>query len=156
MRASIERKGEALSLQFVAAGDIERLVLPSPARPERAEGLWQHSCFELFLRKPGADGYFEFNFSPSGEWAAFSFDAYRTGMRPFDIAAPSVGAAVGPDAIQLLLSVPLPPSAWEVGLAAVIEDVGGNLSYWALAHPSDKPDFHHPDSFALQFPGPAT
>jgi hypothetical protein len=43
-----------------------------------------------------------------------------------------------------------------VGLAAVIEDVSGDLSYWALAHLSDKPDFHHPDGFALHLPGPCT
>ena len=35
-------------------------------------------------------------------------------------------------------------------LAAVIEATDGSLSYWALAHPSDKPDFHHPDSFVLE------
>jgi hypothetical protein len=30
----------------------------------------------------------------------------------------------------------------------VIEASGG-LSYWALRHRADKPDFHDPDSFAL-------
>jgi hypothetical protein len=36
-----------------------------------------------------------------------------------------------------------------LGLSAVIEDIDGRLSYWALKHPPGKPDFHHPDSFAL-------
>ncbi len=40
----------------------------------------------------------------------------------------------------------------KLGLSVVIEDVDGNLTYWALAHPSDKPDFHHPDSFVLTLP----
>jgi len=35
-------------------------------------------------------------------------------------------------------------------LSAVIEATDGSLSYWALEHPADKPDFHHPDSFALE------
>ena len=37
-----------------------------------------------------------------------------------------------------------------LGLSAVIEDDSGTLSYWALRHPSARPDFHHPDSFALE------
>jgi hypothetical protein len=38
---------------------------------------------------------------------------------------------------------------WHVGLAAVVEETNGCLSYWALTHPPGKPDFHHRDSFAL-------
>jgi hypothetical protein len=36
-------------------------------------------------------------------------------------------------------------------LAAVIEDTRGDKSYWALAHPPGKADFHHSDTFALEF-----
>jgi hypothetical protein len=36
-------------------------------------------------------------------------------------------------------------------LSALIEDQNGGKSYWALAHPPGKPDFHHADSFALEF-----
>ncbi len=39
-----------------------------------------------------------------------------------------------------------------LGLSAVLEMKDGSLSYWALAHPPGKPDFHHPDSFALTLP----
>jgi hypothetical protein len=41
--------------------------------------------------------------------------------------------------------------AWRIGLAAVIEETSGRKSYWALAHPLGKADFHHSDSFALEF-----
>jgi hypothetical protein len=34
----------------------------------------------------------------------------------------------------------------------VIEETNGNKSYWALAHPPGKADFHHADCFALEFP----
>jgi len=37
-----------------------------------------------------------------------------------------------------------------LALAAVVEDERGMLSYWALRHPAGKPDFHHPDAFALE------
>ena len=41
-----------------------------------------------------------------------------------------------------------------LGLSAVIEDDSGKLSYWALKHPSGKPDFHHPDTFVLEIAPP--
>ena len=41
---------------------------------------------------------------------------------------------------------------WQIGLAAVIEENNGRVSYWALAHPPGKPDFHHPDCFQLELP----
>lgn len=39
-----------------------------------------------------------------------------------------------------------------LGLSAVIEEKGGRKSYWALAHPPGKADFHHPDSFVCELP----
>ncbi len=41
--------------------------------------------------------------------------------------------------------------AWRLGLAAVVEETNGTITYWALTHPSGKPDFHHIDGFALEF-----
>jgi hypothetical protein len=32
----------------------------------------------------------------------------------------------------------------------VIEEGDGVLSYWALRHPAARPDFHHPEGFALE------
>jgi tRNA modification GTPase len=37
-----------------------------------------------------------------------------------------------------------------LALSSVVESAQGELSYWALRHPAGKPDFHHPDSFALE------
>jgi hypothetical protein len=42
-----------------------------------------------------------------------------------------------------------PLAALRLGLAAVIEDETSRLSYWALSHPAEKPDFHHADSFTV-------
>ena len=39
---------------------------------------------------------------------------------------------------------------WHLGLSAVIEERNGTKSYWALAHPTGQPDFHHRDCFALE------
>ncbi|HEU0134249.1 MAG TPA: DOMON-like domain-containing protein [Allosphingosinicella sp.] len=41
---------------------------------------------------------------------------------------------------------------WDLGLSTIVEERNGRLSYWALAHPPGKPDFHDPACFALQLP----
>lgn len=41
---------------------------------------------------------------------------------------------------------------WRLGLAAVIEERSGRISYWALRHPPGEPDFHDPDCFTLELP----
>ncbi len=37
-----------------------------------------------------------------------------------------------------------------LGVAVVIEETSGSMSYWALAHPPGKPDFHHADCYAYE------
>ncbi|MFN3353145.1 MAG: hypothetical protein ACK4Z5_06010, partial [Brevundimonas sp.] len=97
-------------------------------------------------------GYLEFNLSPSGRWASYAFDGYRQGMRP---AAETVLVAplsrTGTRA-TLAGTAELPAGARRLALSAVIESADGTRTYWALAHPSDKPDFHHPESFVLDLP----
>lgn len=39
---------------------------------------------------------------------------------------------------------------WSMGISTIIEEGNGRKSYWALAHPQGKADFHHPDSFAAE------
>ncbi|MEC7623147.1 MAG: hypothetical protein VYA25_03070, partial [Pseudomonadota bacterium] len=56
------------------------LVLPAPAGKRREDGLWQTTCFELFLQPDGVSAYCEFNLSPSERWAAYDFSAPRAGM----------------------------------------------------------------------------
>lgn len=141
--------GGALALRYRIEGDIEGLLIPTPAAPDRTDGLWQHTCFEAFVRR--AEGYYEFNFSPSGQWAAYRFAGYREGMAPADIEPPTVGW--NPAKAELDVSLRLPVDA--SGLAsfsAVIEEKDGAKSYWALGHPPGKPDFHHADCFVLELP----
>jgi ABC-type uncharacterized transport system permease subunit len=40
-----------------------------------------------------------------------------------------------------------------LALSVVVEHEDGVLSYWALAHPAAKPDFHHRDAFVLELEG---
>jgi hypothetical protein len=148
--------GHFLALRFRVSGATPDLVLPEPAGPLRTDGLWRHTCFEAFVRAPPGEGYVEINLSPSTAWAAYRFDSYRKGMTPADdVADPGVVVTADGDGFLLEAAVALPglpaDAAWGVGLSAVIEGRSGP-TYWALAHPPGRPDFHHVDCFALELP----
>lgn len=149
LRATPDR----LDLRYLVAGEISRVRIPPPAAPVRTEGLWNHTCFEAFLAGDG-ESYCEFNFSPSGEWAAWRFEAYRSGMVPLAAEPPPIEIDAAPHRLELRVPIALPPRVRRIGLSAVIEEDNGH-SYWALAHPPGRPDFHAPACFALDLPPPA-
>jgi hypothetical protein len=156
MEADVERLSETLlRFRYVVIGDLEALVLPPPAPPLRAANLWKTTCFEAFLKPVGGESYRELNFSPSGRWAAYDFDSYRSGMTeawlpaPPDIVLQRDGSTLE---VIVSLSLDLPDEPYRLALTAVIEEREFSLSYWSLAHAPGKPDFHHPDCFALELP----
>lgn len=146
--------GGRVALRYILAGDIGLLKIPPPQTPARRDGLWRHTCFELFVAGAQGPAYREFNFSPSGQWQAYAFRTYRQGG-PLDPApAPAIVREIGDERLVLeaRLALGAPPSGerLRVGLSAVLEGRDGSLSYWALRHSPGKPDFHHPDTFALE------
>ncbi len=156
--AVARQSADILKLTYRLAGDLEALRLPESRAALRTDGLWRHSCFEAFIGHVGASDYWEYNFSPSCAWAAYHFSAYREGMAPLlKGAPPDIARTVSGEAIELAVSLDL---SWmarsfggrglRLGLAAVIEDKAQVLSYWALKHPAEKPDFHHADSFVVE------
>jgi hypothetical protein len=143
-------------LRYHVDGKVEQIKLPdSLDHPERTDGLWKNTCFELFLKQPGKQHYYEFNFSPSGNWAAYGFDSYREGMVPLTLAqAPEIFLDFSDTHIGLEAGFTL-PDIWihnelDAGLSAVIQMHDGEKSLWALLHPIGKPDFHHQDCFKLK------
>jgi len=142
-----------LVLRYFVTGTMSDLCLPPVATPTRANELWRHTCFEGFVRASG-DAYYEFDFSPSTQWAAYKFGGYRDGMSvASEISAPRIEVWSNGASCEMQVSLDLPnDAAWRLGLAAVIEEKSGRKSYWALAHPPGKPDFHHSDCFALELP----
>jgi len=72
---------DTLEVAYQLQGDLSQLSLPSPASPpERRDLLWQTTCLELFLARRGANGYWEFNLSPSGHWNVYRLERYREGL----------------------------------------------------------------------------
>jgi hypothetical protein len=142
-----------LNLWFGVTAPLSRFVVAEPAaEPARRDELWRTTCFECFLKEDGQTSYQEWNFAPSGDWAAYDFAATRKGMRQASIANPpyirtednltwwGLGAT---------LSIPAEPD-FTLALSVVFEKQNGAKTYWALRHPSEQPDFHHPDCFAAR------
>jgi hypothetical protein len=149
------REAHGLWLRFYIDGSLDALALPTPAEPVRKDGLWQSTCLEAFVRDAAGGGYREFNFSPSGEWAAYRFASYREGMEKLELRfGPDIGLDASDSHLALEATIPVEAGDHRFGLSAVIEETDGTKSYWALAHPPGKPDFHHPDCFALYLPAP--
>jgi hypothetical protein len=154
-----------LILTYAVMGKIGDLAIPPVADPVRTEELWQHTCFEALLRGSSGAGYYEFNFSPSTQWAAYRFSDYRTGRCvATETGAPLIEVESSAERFALRASLEIDrlqaPAAggggnranqkWRLGLSAIIEERSGQRSYWALTHPPGKPDFHHSDCFALE------
>ncbi len=155
--AEIGRVGDALSLSYTVRGPLDEISIAKPAAsPERSNGLWEETCFELFLGAAGSDKYWEFNISPSGHWNVYRFEAYREGMQeeqafaslPFDLLS-------RPDTLKLSLELRIDRTVpdgqdLEAGISAVIRTTSGKTTYWALAHPGTQPDFHRRDGFIIK------
>lgn len=129
------------------------LVLPKPARPARADDLWKNTCCELFVSL-GEGRYREYNFSPSGQWAAWDFSGYRSRSGDHEpLAAPEISVDSGTSVFTLtvFLSGKELVNANHAALTAVLAE-DRRLSYWALRHPRLQPDFHDPTCFVLPVP----
>ncbi len=149
---------DRLILSYAVTGKIGDIRLPPVGVSARGDKLWRHTCFEAFVRASSGAGYYEFNFAPSTEWAVYRFSGYRSGLSIVsEIGPPAIEVQAQSDRTTLRATVALDRLAdlprhvpWRLGLSAVIEDVNGGMSYWALAHPPGKPDFHHADGFAYE------
>jgi hypothetical protein len=161
IEAEAERSGDRLSLAYRLSGDVAAVRWPPPAPPGRADELWRRTCFEAFTAAAVSDAYCEINLSPSGQWATYRFNGYRSGMErtPAEV-APFAPRLEGKTELLLATEVDLAQvdglagEPWRLGLTAVIQAADGRLSYWSLAHPRGKPDFHHRDCLALELAAP--
>lgn len=150
-----------LAAAYTLAGAIDQIRIDNELTA--GDALWQHTCFELFVGATNDAEYYEFNFSPSGGWALYGFRDYRDGaLLHVEGMEPKITVRRESDELHLATEIPLRylPGVHSgvqlsVGLSAVMEEIAGNLSYWAIKHPSGKPDFHHPDNFAVQVKMPS-
>jgi len=153
VHAQALRRQDTVTISYRLDDPVLSVLHSPPGSGQRRDGLWQTTCFEAFVRCHGAIGYHEFNFAPSGDWASYSFDAHRAGMR--DGPGIPLIERTGDDmnvTLDLSAYPDLVGTDWHVGLSAVIEEQDGTKSYWALKHPEGAPDFHDAACFVLELP----
>jgi hypothetical protein len=154
---SINTYPGGLKLLYELIGPLNNLATPPfSGEPKRRDRLWEETCFELFLNMRGSDTYWEFNLSPSGDWNAYRFNAYREGMQeeqaiiefPFRVQG-------SPGALEVILEFDaekiIPPDQTvDAAVSAVLKSLNGRTTYWALAHHGMAPDFHRKDGFLIK------
>lgn len=142
---------------FTIRGDLEKVsLLTAPLQINRQMDLWNHTCFEWFIKPKGQNNYWEFNLSPQGSWNVFSFKDYRskieienrahllffdrkiTGTKQIDFSSVIEFNSIFNDKKI---------SEFSMNICSVIEDKKQQKSYWSLIHLQNKPDFHHPSHF---------
>jgi len=131
----------------------------------RLDELWKATCFECFLGPFAELHYIEWNFSITGDWAAYSFKDYRDGMAQASVSAPHIYLSKKsdrsssdrlflevetevPDELRASVSDVADFSRFEASLTAVIVEANDEKPfYWAVEHRREKPDFHARESF---------
>jgi hypothetical protein len=147
-----------LEVTYRIQGDRAQLEISGrQIAPHRSDDLWQETCCEVFLRRRNqANGYLEFNFAPSGNWAFYRLSGYRAELERPDVREPPfITTHFEAGEVSLEATIPwsiimdhLPgDSPLEAGLSVILQEKSGGMAYWAVRHPAEKPDFHHPDSF---------
>jgi hypothetical protein len=153
----VNRKDRLLSIEYQLFGDLNAISIEPPVSlPSRQFQLWDATCFEFFIGIPGDRNYWEFNLSPSGDWAVFTLDDYRQGLRN-ETAFTSLPFKIDryPNYITLnlefdLSEIILAEQDLEMSVTTVIKSSQNQLSYWAIAHSGKVADFHLRDSFIVK------
>ena len=143
-----------LRIEYEISGLDHPAILPAPSpKPTRRLQLWQHTCFELLWGPLDHPNYWELNASPAGHWNILALADYRRGMTEEPRIAARIIAQCRPQGLSLSCTVPIAaleyPGPYRLAPAAIIRLAGGERTFWAIHHPGEAPDFHHPLSFTL-------
>lgn len=151
----LERKSTlfTLNLKFYDPQDSIKFSYSKNPSRKRAFGLWEKTCFEIFLKKQNSTEYIEFNFSADMEWSCFHFDDYKEGMKDyqgvkiedliFDPKNCTFKATWKFDSLD---------ESFDCGITTIIQTKDLKKSFWALKHANLTPDFHDFRSFTLPSP----
>lgn len=152
---------EHLIVEYQLIGDLKHVQIPEQRAPEgegrRVIGLWNHTCFELFIKRRGGPDYLEFNFSPNGDWNCFYFEDYRSDIQEWrKFIAPKGIITREKRTFSARFWIPLAqlPALFqanhELGLSpAAVVLYKYHPHYFANKHPDEVANFHHPESFTF-------
>jgi hypothetical protein len=152
IEVAAQLENQKLCLQYTLIGDVTEIDWPVFDKVQLAEGLWQTTCLECFLLLEDGKRYIELNFSPKGSWHIYYFDDYRKASVNLDklVSIENIKVNQENDTYQLTSTISLGDiSMRSMGFTAVIETKQQQLSYWALQHDEQQPDFHLPSAWAV-------
>lgn len=156
INGSISRVANAINVVFRVSGDNHHVKHASRnPSPTRKDNLWRTTCFELFLKLPAQEAYWEYNLSPSHDWNVYHFSSYRSELTlESQIEAIEMTTTLdNANFVQLQAALPIPISLrgqpLDIAISSVAAEQSGKLHYFALRHAGAKPDFHHPAGFVL-------
>ncbi|WP_455200022.1 DOMON-like domain-containing protein [Kaarinaea lacus] len=145
-----------IQISYQLQGNVNEINLPQHSeRASRKDKLWESTCFELFITKTGISDYWEYNLSPSKDWAVFRFTDYRENKTDeLTISNIVIDTRIDNGTLfELNSSLPLPDTLAghriRVGISAVIQDNSNDIHYYALDHHKQQPDFHDRKSFTI-------
>lgn len=149
-----------MNIRYSILGDMSLIELPDLEKEKkRVIGLWESTCFEMFLKEPNTTNYFELNFSPEGHWNCFYFDKPGDFIKPYPLKEHPI-TTVEVDLkmqgyykinVQFNLKSILKnfknKSQVDIGLTSIV--LYNNLTtYWAQEHYGETPNFHDFKTFS--------
>lgn len=155
LEADALRDGASLKIIYKITDSKKLLDLPAPFALQekdlrREDGLWNNTCFEMFIRPVDSKAYHEFNFSLKPAWNEYHFEDYRYPQPPKSCSDYSLknfhwdGQILSVELNSFKLE-----EIFEISLTAVLKEKSGAVHYMALKHIGPEADFHHRESFIL-------
>lgn len=150
---------DSFELNFKWVDLKNEIVFNQVQAAKRQMGLWQHTCFEAFI-KPIQDfsttNYYEVNFSDSGAWNLFHFTNYREPQPPQELSKADLVCidvqknANGGLAKAIFKIKDANFQQVKISLCAVVVTKTLGTTYWSFKHADSKPNFHHFESFIIE------
>lgn len=145
-----------LLISFHLTDPDQKVILQDiKSNPSRVIGLWNQTCFEFFLKCQSTGQYIEFNISPSHDWNIFHFSKLGDELNELsEIQSLIIQSEYKDSSFTILFKADLRnlPNSFNqisdlyISTTAVI-NIEDTLSYWAIKHTDDRPNFHHPESY---------
>ncbi len=143
-----ELQENTIRLDYKVSDQVVPVWPEALAGMPRVTGLWESTCFELFLGHTESTSYLEVNLAPSGAWQVFSFSDVRSGQKESDDIEVRLIDASKQNQLVAELVTDIPAGDIRLGLSAVLELAEGKLLYFALRH-GTRPDFHDPANHVI-------
>ncbi|MCC2680373.1 MAG: hypothetical protein K0R29_2949 [Pseudobdellovibrio sp.] len=146
------RSADLIDVIFKWSDPHNKIVFSDEPSNSRQMGLWQQTCFEVFIQPSGAKKYFEINLTSKKAWNVFSFDDYRMPQPPREVQGAEL-VSFNMNGTEIRASFKLPGADLKkinISFCSVVVLKDAGVTYWSVKHADTKPNFHHFGSFITE------